>query len=358
MNVIQKKKSNDDVIDDYMSSIYTNVENRMPMSIKKASKVVANNFTIPTTQNYEDMIKFNYTISQLKEIADNYKLKKTGNKNELLSRIYYFLYFSFFIIKIQKNFRGTLVRKYKTLRGPASINRKICTNTEDFITMESLEEIKFHDFISYKDVDNFIYGFDITSLYNLFLKSKDRENVRNPYNRNAIPSIVSKNLKSIIQISKIIKMPINLNYDDDTLNVSSEKAIELRTLSLFQNIDALGNYSNSSWFLSLTRIQLIRYVKELHDIWIHRAQLTDESKSKISPNGNPFMNLHMYYIHDEPNISNVKKVILEVLEKFVNSGVDADSRTLGAYYVLGALTLVNEDAATSLPWLYQSLNYF
>jgi len=46
------------------------------------------------------------------------------------------------------------------------------------------------------------------------------------------------------------------------------------------------------------------------------------------------------------------------LEKFVNSGVDADNRTLGAYYVLGALTLVNEDAATSLPWLFQSLNYF
>jgi hypothetical protein len=50
--------------------------------------------------------------------------------------------------------------------------------------------------------------------------------------------------------------------------------------------------------------------------------------------------------------------VLEVLEKLVNNGVDTDSKTLGAYYVLGALTLVNEDAAASLPWLYQSLNYF
>ena len=66
----------------------------------------------------------------------------------------------------------------------------------------------------------------------------------------------------------------------------------------------------------------------------------------------------MSYINTEQNMCNVKKVILEVLEKFVNSGVDADSRTLGAYYVLGALTLVNEDASTSLPWLFQSLNYF
>ena len=46
------------------------------------------------------------------------------------------------------------------------------------------------------------------------------------------------------------------------------------------------------------------------------------------------------------------------MEKMVNIGVDKDSKALGAYYVLGALTLVNEEAATSLPWLFQSVNYF
>ena len=97
----------------------------------------------------------------------------------------------------------------------------------------------------------------------------------------------------------------------------------------------------------------------MHDIWIHRAQLTDEIKKKICPPiGDPFRNLSVSYISTEQNMSNARKAILEVLEKFVNSGVDTDSRTLGAYYVLGALTLVNEDAATSLPWLFQSLNYF
>jgi hypothetical protein len=70
------------------------------------------------------------------------------------------------------------------------------------------------------------------------------------------------------------------------------------------------------------------------------------------------INLSIPYIHTEPNIWNIKKVILEVLEKFVNSGIDKDSKSLGAYYVLGALTLVNQDAATSLPWLFQSVNYF
>jgi hypothetical protein len=55
---------------------------------------------------------------------------------------------------------------------------------------------------------------------------------------------------------------------------------------------------------------------------------------------------------------NVKKFILDILEKFVNDGIDRDSKTLGAYYVLAALTLVNDTAASSLPWLFQSVAYF
>jgi hypothetical protein len=66
----------------------------------------------------------------------------------------------------------------------------------------------------------------------------------------------------------------------------------------------------------------------------------------------------MAFISTEPNIFNVKKVVLEVLEKFVNNGIDKDSKALGAYYVLGALTIVNQDAAMSLPWLFQSVSYF
>jgi hypothetical protein len=46
------------------------------------------------------------------------------------------------------------------------------------------------------------------------------------------------------------------------------------------------------------------------------------------------------------------------LEKFINSGIDQDSKSLGAYYVLGALTLVNEDAALALGWLHDSFSYF
>jgi hypothetical protein len=135
--------------------------------------------------------------------------------------------------------------------------------------------------------------------------------------------------------------------------------VELRTLTLFQNIDAMGNYSDPKWFLSLSRHQLVKLIRELTDIWNYRAQLSNEIKRSICPpHGDPFRHFNMHFVQTDFDLVNVKKVILEVLEKFVNTGVDIDSRTLGAYYVLGSLTLVNPLAATALPWLFQSFSFF
>jgi hypothetical protein len=204
-------------------------------------------------------------------------------------------------------------------------------------------------------MDGFIYGFDIISFHNLVLKSKDTNSVQNPYNRNIIPQNIIKSLKSIIKIGRVLKININLVYKDDTQMVSNEKAVELRALTLFQNIDSLGNYSNYKWLLSLNRYQIVKFIKELSDIWNYRAELSHEIKRNVCPpNGDPFRNLSVHYLNTENNICNIKNVILEVLERFVNIGINNDSKALGAYYVLGALTLVNSDAAIALPWLFQS----
>jgi hypothetical protein len=356
MSEIKKNKSTESLIEEYLNNITTKCEEKMPI-VKKPQKVSDDKIVVPTFNTYNDMIYNNYNVAQLKSFAKHYKLKLSGNKPQLMSRIYSFLYFSSFIIKIQKVFRRFLVAKYKTLHGPAIMNRKMCTNSDDFVTMEPLEEINFHQFISYKDIDGFIYGFDITSLHNLFLKSSDE--IKNPYNRNLIPEFVFKNIRGLIRLGRILNIEINLNFEDDTKKVSNEKAIELKAITLFQQIDALGNYSNAHWFLSLNRIQTIKFIRELMDIWQYRAQLPVQTKRNIChPLGDPFRNLSIQYVNTEQNLWNVKKVLLEVIDTFVNSGIDKDSKALGAYYVLGALTLVNEEAATSLPWLFQSVNYF
>jgi hypothetical protein len=341
-------------IDNYMNTIILKCEKNMPIVITPV-KFDEEKFIVPTINNYYELPMYKYNLPQLKMMAKKYKLKISGNKTQLLTRVYFHLYFSSYIRKIQKIYRGTLARKYKMYHGPAAINRNICTNYSDFVTMDPVKEINYHQFVSYKDIDGFIYGFDIISLHNLFLNSKDIESVKNPYNRNFIPESVIKNIKSIIKFSRMLNVHINLYYEEDNIIISNEKMVEFKALSLFQNIDALGNYSNSQWFLSLNRYNLIKFIRELADIWNYRAQITQETKRNICPpNGDPFRNLNINYINTEENMNNVRNVILAVLEKMVNSGVDTDSKALGACYILGSLTLVNDEAATSIPWLYQS----
>ena len=348
-NIHENTVSNDSINDYYdtIASRYIKTTN------KKMEKVDSENLHIPEFHEHEMMTRVNYNLHQLKQIAKHYKLKISGNKQQLVSRIHSFLFLSNIVIKIQKNARGILVRKYIILHGPAFKNRSICTNACDFLTMEPLKEISFEQFFSFRDQDNFVYGFDLQSMYNLLYKTNGP--IKNPYNRHPISANVVETFRSLIRLSRILRIDILTSIQED--QVSNKKAIELKTVSLFQNIDLLGNYSNPKWFLDLNRDQLIKMVAELVDIWVYRAPLTLETKREICPpNGNPFPPLANNILRSIQNIDDLRAIVLHTLEKFVNSGVDRDSQALGAYYVLGALTLVNVDAASSLPWLYQALN--
>ena len=356
MNFFFSKQSK---TNEYIIEITTKSEKKM-IFLDKLAKIDENCISIPTIYNYDIITKYNYSIQQLKTFSKHYKLKISGTKKELITQIFIFLQLSYYIIKIQKKFRGYLQRKYNNLHGPAFKNKDLCTNNTDFITLDNLNDLNFNQFFSYKDLDGFIYGFDLASIYSLiYMKNNNNKCSQNPYNRNNIPAEVLTNIKKLVKIGKILKKKIYLEIQDDPINISYEKVIELRALSLFQNINALGNYSNSEWFLSLSRNNLIKFVRELCDIWNYRSQLTLEVKSKICPpNGNPFRNLNIPYIYTETDMNNVKKTILVILENLVNTGVDVDSKSLGAYYVLAALTLVNVDASIALPWLFQSVSHF
>ena len=61
--------------------------------------------------------------------------------------------------------------------------------------------------------------------------------------------------------------------------------------------------------------------------------------------------MNLIYIEDSIKL---KIFVLKIMESFVYSGRDETYQNLGAMYVLGALTIVNENAASALPWLYES----
>jgi hypothetical protein len=341
---------------DYFVSLCEKYTNNIVFN-KKMQKVDEDIVFVPEFWEHNHLLKYNYNVQQLKQFAKHYKLKVTGNKPQLLSRIYTFLFLSNSSIKIQKMIRGHLQRKYNKYHGPAFINRSICTNNFDFLSMEELKEIPKEQFFSYKDEDGFVYGFDLLSIYNLVHKCNGT--AKNPFNTKPISTKVIENLRSLLRLSRVLNIQICTIIEDVTKDVSSKKSVELRALTLFQNIDALGNYSDVSWFMKLNRSQMIKFIRELVDIWSYRAPLTVETKRAICPPlGNPFSRgINFNYLQTTENLDDIRKYILDILEKFVNTGIDKDNKCLGTYYVLGALTLVSNDAATSLPWLFQAVSY-
>jgi len=355
-NLNDTHSQNENHITEYMDCISDKICSSI-IPTKKTEKISNDDICVPKIDESELILRYNYNISQLKMFAKEYKLKTAGNKTQLIKRLYTYLFLSNLIIKVQKRIRGLFHRKYMLCHGPALKNRTICTNSVDFLSMENVTDILHTQFFSYKDNDGFIYGFDALSLYNLIHKTNGI--IKNPFNAQPIAAHTIDTFKTFMRLSNILQFEVSTALEDVTKNMTNKKTTELRTLGLFQNIDALGNYSNPQWLSSLNKQQLIRFVRELLDIWWYRAPISADTKRKICPPiGNPFARMPNYNIlHNTENIDVIRSHILEIIDNFINNGIDKDSKCLGAYYVLGALTLVNHEAATAMPWLYQAFAY-
>jgi hypothetical protein len=325
----------------------------------KAAKIVKKREEL-SINNYDTLLVVKYKIDELKKLCTKYKISKCGNKEELIKRLYEYCKNSAGPLKIQKVFRGFLNRRLHKLQGPALMNRKICTNDTDFFTMDDMVEIPATQFYSYRDDDNFVYGFDIVSLYNLI--KKEGLYAKNPYNRNEFDNKVKENVMNMIRISKVLKIPVDIDIKNEVMD--PVKRMELKILELFQTMNSYGNYANSEWFSQLPRNLHIRFARELVDIWNYRALLTVAKKQEICPpHGNPFLGTP-YYINVASNaalnnISNetLVKYNVQIIENLVKSAVDIDNKMLGTFYVLSALTLVSQSARDAMPWLYYAVLY-
>jgi hypothetical protein len=373
INIIKSKKGNDETESAVKNNILEYYFN-LPIKSKKAFiKLVSEDFSVPDYKAYNDLLTINYSVSQLKLIAKYHKLKTTGNKEYLKKRLYNYLYFSYAIIIIQKSVRYNLTKKYIKLHGPGFYNKTLCSNDIDFCTLDNLNNIPYNQFISFKDDNDHIYGFDILSLYNLFMKvtknNKTRTsselnsasstllNVQNPFTNIFFSYNVLKQLLEYIRLSNLLKIHIDLNYDD-LAHLSINKQAEMKILTLFQRIDSLGNYTNIKWFLELDKYGLIRFIRELVDIWNYRANLSQETKREIvPPRGNPFYDEHLN-VNNLPqyNFTQIRKYSITIIDLMINKGINENSCLLGSYYVLCALTMVSSEAAITLPWLYEAVN--
>ncbi len=328
--------------------LYDKVEIKHARNRKTVSQ---EKFTIPEFVDFEKILELNYNVAQLKKMCRHYKQKVSGNKPQLINRMYNFLKYSHYISIIQKHIRGCLRRKYFQLNGMKY--RKDCVNETDFLTLKNINKIPYYQFYCYKDGEGFVYGFNIKSIYNLMIKCDG--NLKNPYTRLEFPKNIIKKIRHFIQLSHTLKEPIIITLKDGNENMSHKKRIALKTLSIFHRIDTFGHITDTSWFLTLERPQLIRFLRELQDIWEYRANLVDHIKRQICPpNGHPFHGINIASLIQR-NKETLQRNILYIMENLISKGINTDSRSLGAFYILSALTLVSHSAAVALPWLYESV---
>ena len=327
----------------------------LPKRLKRREKITMENFEEMLeilTFNTQNLLDYDFNIQQLKRLNKKFNLKISGNKTELLKRVYNYNRYSYQVKKIQKVWRNYIRKYFNSLRGPALIYRDLCVNASDFLSLENCKDIEYNNFFSYKDLEGKIWGFDLISIYNLFVKKSIR--AVNPYTTKEFPQEVFENIKKIIKFNKVFKVSVELtlNQSDSLVN---KQILEMRVLSLFQEMDSLDNYTQIEWLLGLNKRLLLKFIMELYDIWTYRANLSQNSKREICPPlGAPFRNIN-FNILSTLSQNQILKLILPSLEQLVKTGINRDARVLGTYYILSALTLVNNSAAEAMPWLYQSV---
>jgi hypothetical protein len=335
---------------DTYATLYNKLEPTLKI-FKRKNKLTT--MLVIDVKNYHLLLEYDFTVNMLKEIASKHKLNMSGNKLTLIKRIYIHLFLSSKTICIQKRIRGYFHRKYVSLHGPGFKNKLICNNNFDILTLDELTTIPYNQYFSFKDDDNFIYGFDFISFFNLLKQN----NPCNPFNKNKLTTKTVQQFHHLLTMSRLLQYEYKIKMHMES--ISTNKKTELRIVSLFQKIDELGNYSNPEWFLSLDKTRLCNFLSELIDIWEYRAELTDETKCNICPpDGNPFYEIDdMDRLYNCTSRTTLRNIILNCLEMLVHRGRTNENKSLGALYILSALTLVNSDAATSLPWLYESMQH-
>jgi len=102
----------------------------------------------------------------------------------------------------------------------------------------------------------------------------------------------------------------------------------------------------------------MKFISELMDVWVYRANINLEEKRKILPpdaNLQTYVGIPLELLHTL-SFKKIQKLCYKIIKKLVTKGIDKSSKNLGAIFVLGTLTIVNKDAASSLPWLYESFS--
>ena len=309
---------------------------------------------IPQNKDYKYFDKDKYTLCQLKQICKYLKVKVTGKKELLYTRIYDSLKYNYFIIKIQSLIRKIIILNFFKIKENYSWKKNLSyINETDLYNLEPIKDIDFYNFFGFTDENNNSFGFSLYDLDKIIINTRRNNNILNPYNKSTINQKIINDFKKIYKISEKLSF-IKTNKKNIKKEIIN---IKYKIIDLFQHFDDLGNYTNANWFLNLNKQTLCKFYKELMDIWNYRANLSPQIKKEICPpHGSPFRYNPYSNAFRLSALETVQEILYNTMCNITKYSINEDRKILGTFYVLSALTLVSNDAANAMPWLYQSVS--
>jgi len=231
--------------------------------------------------------------------------------------------------------------------------RSVSTNDTDFFSTDPIQDISGNMFFSYMDEHKHVYSFDIRSIQSLYLRASASNPVTNPFTRNPIPAWVESKKNALVSLLRKRNLPTEwIPLQPPT----PEQQWRMKVVDIFHKIDELNYYSSPDWFIQLNHYGQIKLYRELYDIWVFRAGLSIQQKNTIVPLHAQKLFRHTPWSISELPMESLQRVNMNVIRMMIQSAADRNDRILGAMYVVTAFTLVNRQARTAYPWLYETVS--
>jgi len=216
-------------------------------------------------------------------------------------------------------------------------DQSICNNTNDFYDFVDLQDIPKEYLFIFVCEDGKLYGMDLRSMFTFFRElEKDcklMENpveYRNPYNRCRLTAqticTYRNRIKNLQEANKPVTYPEEVHEPEDKMT--------FKVVEVFHTINNYGYSVDASWFLKMSKADLLDYYIVMEDIWNHRMNITLATKRSVVPDNLNIFNRAEYYDIRELDLLKLQNFLINKIEKMINSGVDRSSRVLGIHYCL------------------------
>lgn len=161
-------------------------------------------------------------------------------------------------IKIQKLWKGYVIRSWLEFSGPGVLKRSVCHNEDEIVTLDEKYKISPLDYIAFEE-NSKVFWFDIRSLVEICKRSL---RPTNPYTREPLSHDTRQRLRKLCVRRYTRKLP---NSHNSQINTSFEERLKCQWLYVCQIMEENG-FSDMSpmYFTTLSRLQLFIFISFIH----------------------------------------------------------------------------------------------